>query len=368
MSKPTAISPTQLFAMIILFEFGTALVLPIGMAPGPNVWLSILIAMPGGILLYLLLAYFAKQYPSLNLSGYIQKIVGVYIGWPISLLFILIFIYISSRNLREAGDLLIASSYDQTPLAVVHAAMIIPVIYVVYKGVNVLFRVGEIYLIIMLALGALSFIATLMSGAIDLKNLLPVMGEGWIPTLKNAYPNIFLFPFAELFCFATIMPHFKQKQIAGRTGMIAIITSSVLLSLTHALEVTVVGADVYTRATFPLFTVISTVKAAEFLQRLDAIVILALIIGVFFKMTMYAYAAAAIAADIFRFAEQRSLAYPIGAVILLVSIMSAWSYPEHSTEGSRHLLSLHPFFMVILPVLLLIIHLIRKRFSHNRPA
>ncbi|HTG71966.1 MAG TPA: GerAB/ArcD/ProY family transporter, partial [Candidatus Udaeobacter sp.] len=92
MSKSTAISPTQLFSMIILFEFGTALVLPIGLTPGTNIWLSILLAMPGGILLYLLLVYFDKQYPSLILSSYIRKIFGNVIGWPISFLYILHFI------------------------------------------------------------------------------------------------------------------------------------------------------------------------------------------------------------------------------------------------------------------------------------
>lgn len=368
MPKSTAISPTQLFAMIILFEFGTALVLPIGHAPGSNIWLSILLAMPGGIIMYVLLVYFDKQYPSLILSGYIRKIFGNIVGWPVSFLYIITFIYISARNLREAGDLLITASYDQTPIAVVHAVMIIATIYVIYKGINVLFRLGEFYLLIMLLLGILSFISVLLSGSVDLRNLLPVLGEGAGATIRNAYPNIFLFPFAELICFATILSHLKQKQVVTKTGILAIIASAVMLSLTHALEISVVGRDIYSRATFPLFTVVTTVELAEFLQRLDAFVILALIICVFFKMTMYAYAASVIAADIFRFPEQRKLAYPIGVIIFLVSVLSAWSFPEHNYEGSRHLVTVHPIFVVIVPVLLLVIHLIKKRFSPSQQA
>lgn len=368
MSKPTAISPTQLFSMIILFEFGTALVLPIGQTPGTNIWLSILLAMPGGILLYALLVYFDKHYPSMIISGYIRKIAGNVIGWPISLFYIVSFIYISARNLREAGDLLITASYDQTPIVVVHAIMVIATIYVIYKGINVLFRLGEIYMLFMLLIGGLSFVSILLSGEVDLRNLLPVLGDGAGATVRNAYPNIFMFPFSELICFATILPHLKQKQVITKTGILAITASAVMLSLTHALEVAVVGAGIYKRSTFPLFTVISTVELAEFLQRLDAFVILALIIGVFFKMTMYAYAAAAIAADIFRFPEQRKLAYPIGIIIFLVSVLSAWSFPEHSYEGSIHLVTIHPFFTVIIPVLLLFIHLMKRRFGRSRQA
>ncbi|MGM0881304.1 MAG: GerAB/ArcD/ProY family transporter [Bacillota bacterium] len=365
MSKTSAISPTQLFAMIILFELGTALVVPIGLGAGTNAWLSILLAMPGGIILYILIVYFDKQYPSLILSGYIRKIVGAYIGWPISLLYLVFFIYNSARNLREAGDLLITSSYDQTPIVFIHAVMITAVIYVIHKGINVLFRLGEIYILIMLSLGILSNIAVIFSGAIDTRNLLPLLGEGWISTIRNAYPNIFMFPFGELICFTTILTHLKQKKIARKTGILAILASTILLSMTHAIEIAVIGAGVYTRTTFPLFTVITTVELAEYLQRLDSFVILALIIGVFFKMTIYAYAASAIAADIFRIREQHKLAYPIGVIIFLLSVLSAWSLPEHNDEGFKVVNIVLPV-LVAIPVLLLFIHLFKKRFITDR--
>ncbi|MCA0758490.1 spore germination protein [Paenibacillus sp. N4] len=365
MTKKQAISPTQLFSMMILFEFGTALVLPIGLGSGANAWLSILLAMPGAMILYVLFTYFEKQFPSMILSGYTQKIIGVYLGWPVSFLYILFFIYISARNLREAGDLLISASYDQTPIAVVQAIMITAVIYVLCKGINAFFRLGEIYFLIIVSIGILSHAAILASGTLDLRNLLPVMGKGWMTTLKNAYPNIFMFPFGELVCFTTVLPYLKQKQLSKKTGLLAILASSLMLSLTHAMEVAVVGGDVYSRATFPLFTVITIVDVAEFMQRLDSFVILALIIGVFFKMTVYAFAAASVANDLFRFKEHSLIAYPVGIIIFLVSIILAWSVPEHNAEGFTVLYVVLPVFCLIIPVLLFIVHLFRKRFGHS---
>lgn len=365
MSKSSAVSPTQLFAMIILFEFGTALVLPIGQTSGSNVWLSILLAMPGGMIMYVLYAYFNRQFPSLTLSGYIRQILGPYFGWPVSFLYIVYFIYISSRNLREAGDLLISASYDETPLAAVHAVMMIAVIYVIYKGIHVLCRLGEIYILIILSLGILSQAAILLSGAAELRNLLPLMGEGFIPTLKDAYPNILMFPFTELICFATVFPYIRQQKLIKKTGLLAILASSLMLSLTHAAEIAVIGKDVYSRAAFPLFQTISIVEVAEFMQRLDPFVILSLIIGVFFKMTVYAFAATAIAADLFRFEDHRQLAFPIGIVIFLISVLSAWSFPEHNSEGRVHLLTGSPFFAIAVPMLLLFVHLIKKRSGHS---
>ncbi|MBB3112796.1 spore germination protein KB [Paenibacillus phyllosphaerae] len=366
MSKSSAISPTQLFAMIILFEFGTALVLPIGLTSAQNSWLSILLAMPAGMIFYWLLMYLHRRYPALILSAYIRQIVGPYIGLPIGLMYGIYFMYISARNLREAGDLLITTSYDQTPIVIVHAAMIATVIYIVHKGVQVLFRLGEIYIIFIIALGLLSDMAVLLSGTIEIRDLLPIWGEGVGPTLRSAYPNIFLFPFAEVITFATVLPHLKQNQAAGKIGMLAILASSVMLSMTHAIEVSVIGKDMYSRSTFPLFTAITTVEVAEFVERLDALVILALIIGVFFKMTMYAYAATSIVADVFRIKEMKQMAYPIGSTIFLVSIMSAWSFPEHGAEGTKSFTTIQPIFLIYIPVLLFVVQLVRQKFS--RPS
>lgn len=46
--RKEAIGPIQLFSMMVLFELGTAIVVPIGLESGHAVWLSILMALPGG--------------------------------------------------------------------------------------------------------------------------------------------------------------------------------------------------------------------------------------------------------------------------------------------------------------------------------
>ncbi len=360
------ISPSQLLAFILLFEFGTALVIPIGLAGGQGVWLSILIAIPGGILLFLIYDYLFRQHPNMIISGYARQILGKYIGWPLSLLYIPFFMYIASRNLREAGDLLVSASYDRTPLFVINAFMIAAVIYVLSKGIEVFARLAEIYLLIMIFLGIISNALVIFSGLIDFNNLLPLLGDEWKRILSAAYPNIWLFPFGELVILTTILPHLNKGQLAKKTGVIAIIISGLLLSFTHALEITVLGGDTYSRATFPLFTAISLVNIADFIQRMDALVMLTLIIGVYFKMTLYCYAAAAVASDLFKLKKAHQTVVPIAVIVLFFSVISAGSYPEHAEEGMISISAILPAFCVIIPLLLFVVHIIRKRFGLYR--
>ncbi|WCK55677.1 GerAB/ArcD/ProY family transporter [Aneurinibacillus sp. Ricciae_BoGa-3] len=357
------ISASQLFALIFLFEMGTALVIPIGFSGQQGVWLSILLALFGGILLFLVYDYLFRQYPDLPLSGYAQKILGKYIGWPLSLLYVPFFIYIAARDLREAGDLLVTTAYNQTPTIAIVALMIVAVVYVLRKGIEVLARTGEIYLLILIILGTLGNIFLLFSGVIDVKNLLPLLEKGWKPILSTAYPKIFMFPFGEMICFTTIFPYLNKHQSGRKTGMAALVFSAVVLSLTHAVQICVLGADMYGRSTFPLFTTITKVNIANFLQRLDAIALLTLIIGDFFKISIYCYAAIIVASNLFKVQKNQNLLWPIGIIVLFSSMMIANNLPEHMQEGKLVLHFLLPLFSVAFPLLLLVVQLIRKRFG-----
>lgn len=361
------INPYELFSMIVLFEFGTALVVPIGLHAQQGTWLSILLALPGGLLLFLLYEYLSRQHPDFILSGYAKKIAGRFVGSGIGFLYIAFFIYIASRVLRDGGDLLVASTYDQTPMLVINASMMIAVMYVLNKGLEVFFRLAQIYIFIMLSLGMLGNLSILFSGMVEVNNLLPLFGSGgWGSVVNAAYPYILMFPYGELIVFSAVLPHLNRREAARKTGMTAIVFSGVALSVTHVLQISVLGADIYSRSTFPLIEAIGLVNIAEFIQRLDALVILTLIIGVFFKVAMFSYAAMAVTADLFKVPDAGKLSVPIGVVVLFSSKFSAWSFPEHLKEGvvtiETHLI----FFCIVIPVLLLLVHIVRKRFNLYR--
>ncbi|KAI7255281.1 hypothetical protein KC345_g11159 [Hortaea werneckii] len=352
--------------MIVLFELGTALVVPVGLESGHAVWLSILMALPGGILLYLVFTHLYLQFPDLIISGYMRKILGPWIGWPLGLLFLPVLLYNGSRNLREAGDLLISASYDKTPIFIINSLMVIAVMYILIKGIEVFSRTAEIFFWIIVVMGLICNFIVIAAGLVKYKNLFPLHATDLWQALGSAYPNIWIFPFGELMCFTTMLPHFNKSKKIKKTGIAAITLSACLLSFTHAVEMAVLGENLYSRTTFPMFTTITLVNVANFIQRLDALVMLTLIIGVFFKMTVYCYAAVAIAADLFKVRNSRKLVIPAGVVMLYSSFISAENYPVHMNDGKAFLENILPIFCAVIPVLLLLIHRLRRRFGLYR--
>lgn len=111
------------------------------------------------------------------------------------------------------------------------------------------------------------------------------------------------------------------------------ILSGINITITVVVNIAALGIDFIKRTPFPLLSTISKIQIADFIERLDVLFMLYLIIGGFFKITLYLYAAIAGTADIFQFKEQRKLSFPIGIIVLFASVTVAANYSEHMKEG-----------------------------------
>ncbi|MFD6440290.1 GerAB/ArcD/ProY family transporter, partial [Peribacillus sp. NPDC060186] len=117
-----------------------------------------------------------------------------------------------------------------------------------------------------------------------------------------------------------------------------------------------------TRSQYPFLTLIQSIEIAGFLERLDVYFLVKLMIGGFIKISVFTYVAVTGTANVFNFKEPSRLTYPIGFVILLISIVIASSYSEHIHEGLGAVpIYVHLPFQVLIPVFLLVIAYFKNR-------
>ncbi|EFM12508.1 spore germination protein [Paenibacillus curdlanolyticus YK9] len=353
----------QLFSLIVLFVFGTSIAINYGLSAKKDAWLAILLGTAHGCVLFTIFSYLSRQYPGILLTRYARLIVGKAVGWPIGLLFVLYFIYDASRDVRDAGELLHISFYHQTPLLVLNVIMVATAGYVLYLGIEVLARIGEIFIVIIFSLGIIGNLLVYCSGIIDLNQLQPVLEYGWKPVFATAYPDTIIFPFGELICICMVFPYLRQPKNQTRIGLFAILLAGLLLSYTIAIDIAVLGADIAGRSVFALLTMISKVEIAEFLQRLDPVALFTLIIVDFFKVSLLYYGAVLGATDLFRFQTHKTLVFPVGIVILLLSMFIASSMNEHLWEGQLSIGHFQVFVTAGIPLLLLLVVVVRKQFA-----
>src|SRR5687768_11408262 len=100
------IKASQMCFLIILFEMGSALVVGVGTNAKQDAWIAVLVGLLGGLVLYFVYYRLFKYYPDLPLTSYVQEITGKFIGRILGFLYVVYFIYIATRVLRDFGELL----------------------------------------------------------------------------------------------------------------------------------------------------------------------------------------------------------------------------------------------------------------------
>jgi spore germination protein KB len=360
--EKSKISGIQLFALMFIFELGTALVISCGREAGKDVWLSILLAMSGGIILSFMYLFLSYQYPNLLLTEYIREILGKYLGWVIGLLYCVYFLYICGRNVREFGDLLVSSTLTHTPLLVINLTLVLVMCYVIHLGVEVIGRTAEVFIVILFLLGISGNFFVLISGDVDFHRILPFLEQGWKPTLTTAFPRLIVFPFGEMIAFTMIVPYLNRPQFAKRVWLTALISSGLILCWTVLLNISVLGEGIMQKSTFPTLEAVGKVHLLEFVERLDAIVVFTLLITVFFKASIYLYSAIIGIADLFKVNTYHHILLPIGTVVIFLSLTMASSFSEQMEEGFiTEIVSIVMF--VIIPLLMLIVSISRQYFK-----
>lgn len=356
------INARQLFILVLFFELGSALVVGLGGGAKQDAWLAVLVAMIGGIILFLIYHRLYQYYPDIPLTEYLELILGKILGRFIALLYILYFLYISSRVLRDFGEFLGAIAYMETPTLFINTLMIVTIAYAVYKGFEVIARTGELFFVLLYLLAISGFILISVAGLIDVKNVKPILEQGWKPVFREVFTSTLYFPFGEMVVFLMLLPHLNKPKKAKRTVIFAMLLSGINLAITMAVNVAVLGPDTFDRSTFPLLATIQKIRVANFLERLDVFFMITLVLGGYFKISLFFYSALIGTARLFHIEDYRKLIYPLGLVTLLLSLTIASNYTEHIKEGVEIVtVYLHLPLQVIVPTSLLVIASVRSR-------
>lgn len=359
------ITPLQIFALVMLFQLGTALVVNLGLEAKKDEWLAILIGLAVGLLLYTVYTRPYLWFPNMLPTAYFKILFGKYLGTLLGIAYMVFFLNKASRDLLDGGLLVNASTLRETPLFIINLLMIITVAYTLHKGLEVLARTALIFMALVIVTGILSLLLMGFAHIIDINRLLPVLGNGIEPLLQSIPQKNYQFPFAEVIAFNMFLPFLNSPKKGVKAGYFALLSAGIILSLTVATIISVLGVDIAERSMFPLLATIGKATISDFIQRPDIFVVMTLIVGVFFKISIYFYAAVIGISNIFNIHHQK-LIYPLTLIILAMTAMLTRSYSEHFLKGGKMLYLVDPLFYIVLPVIILITAMIHKLVSRSR--
>ncbi|WP_159067712.1 GerAB/ArcD/ProY family transporter, partial [Paenibacillus ihuae] len=115
----------QFFTLTVLFELGTALVVNLGMSAGRDAWMSILIGCLAGLVMFSGYVYLYRKHPDMPFTAYTRKLLGPTAGTPVAVMYIVLYMNLAGRDLRDGSTMLAMATMHNTPLFILSMLMIL---------------------------------------------------------------------------------------------------------------------------------------------------------------------------------------------------------------------------------------------------
>ncbi|MGI8317025.1 GerAB/ArcD/ProY family transporter [Halobacillus mangrovi] len=326
------ISLTQLFILVSTFLFGSAIVVGIGGEAKQDSWIAVITACLLGIIPVCFYIFLLSKIPGKNLFEIMEIALGKIISKILILLYITYFFYVSARVLRDFGELVVGDLLVNTPIEVISITFMLLVAYILYLGLEVLGRFSEIYAPYLVGGLIVVGILLFLSRELHVENVLPILPEGLGPIMSTVFPDLITFPFGELVAFTMILPYASKTRYAGKTTVLALVFSGLILAYSSFVQIATLGSDTKIRAKFPLLNAAGEISLLNFIERVDLIIIFVVMFGILVKISILFYGGLKGLEQIFG-RPYRAFIYPMAMVIAFLSIIISENFAEHLKEG-----------------------------------
>lgn len=324
---------------------------------GRDGWLSGMLAIPGGLMIVICLWQLGRTFPGKTLVELCTLITGDWLGRIIGLLYIWYFLFIAALTLRALMDFMVTVFMPETPMPIIGILFILLCAYVVKTGIEVLARTSQLFAFIAIVSGAFLFAALLPEK--DYELLLPILGNGLGPVLAGAIPILAVW--SEIVVFTMLQGQIREQTPVLRVKLLAILLTWPSFVSILAASVAVFGLPVAVNLSYPCLSLLQMISVGEFLERIEAYGILIWVVGSFFKISIFYYAASLGIAQWLNLRNYQPLVLPLGAILVCLSVLLFQSFPEYN-EFMKKTYSLYSLTMgFVLPLILLLVSFVFRK-------
>lgn len=367
MTEPGKISARQFSILVTFHLIGTAiLVIPsiLALEAKRDAWIAALLAEGAALLIMLLYVSLGSRFSEMTFAEYMEVILGKWIGKTISMLFFIAFpLLAASLALRNVGDFMTTLIMPETPIVAIHLLFLGVVVIGVRLGLEPFARTAELFFpwVVLLFFIMIASIAP----QIKPENLQPLFEQGLKPVIKAAVPMIG-FPFVEPVIFLMLFPYVNQAAKTGKALFSGVVLGGCCLFIVTILTILVLGPDQAARHPFPSYMLAKKISVGQFFERIEVIMAIMWFTAIYFRLTIFLYVTVLGIAQTLNVKDYRFLTLPLSMIIIVLSIVTVPS-TTYLLEFNQKIWPLYAAtFGLVLPLLLLVISVIRKKGISNK--
>lgn len=360
------ISVRQFTILVFLYSVGTAvLVIPSGLAEEvkQDAWIAALISIGISLLLVKLYVVVGQLHAGYTLIQLNEKLLGKWVGRAASIGFVLITLITAAELLYYMGNFMTTQILPETPMQATNIIFALIVIMGVRLGLEVLSRSAEILFSCFLFL---TFILLFCAAPeINVHYIQPVLETGMKPLIRATllFTSIFSLPAV---VFLMIYPSStSDTRKAARGFYIGMILAGLVLTIIIACTILVLGAETTARQVYPSYTLAKRIIVGTFIQHIEVIVAVMWFITIYFKMSIYFYAACLGLSQTLGLSHYRKLIIPLGILMVVLSLILHPNTLHYVDYNKTTWLPFIATFGLVLPIALLCAWAFRKHRSES---
>jgi spore germination protein KB len=342
------VSDKQGISMMVLFFLGTNFILGTAGAAKKDAWLAILIGMAAAQIIFAMYARILALFPDRDVFEINEIVFGKFIGKIINIFYTAFAIYLCAEIFYIVLQFIKEIGLRDTPTLVPLAFIVILCTWSVKEGVEVIGRLSGFFIIAV----STSFIMTtlLSTPKMDPDNIRPILYEGLSPVLKGSI-TAFFFPFTESVIFLMVFSSLKDNKSPFRIYLRGSIIGGMAMCIVSARNIMVIGVELLSRNYFPSFTVAGRINIGDFLQRIELIVMVVIILAVYIKASCCLLAASNGISKICGFKDYRFITLPVALIIMALSFKLFENLQEVLEWIQKYKPIYSSIFTIIVPVI-----------------
>ncbi len=319
MHKET-ITIRQAVCILVLFIFGSSVILGVSSEAAQDSWISLLLAAVFTTPVVLVYARLVKLHPGKDLFEIIETTLGKVIGKIIVVLMTWYAIHLGALVLRDFSEFIQIMSLPETPQLPIMIAVILVAAYMVKSGIETMGKWAILALSVIVFVVVLTVVLSL--NKVDWTNIMPVM-EHSIGTIAIGSFQIFTFPFAETVVFLSAANAIKKNDSPYKVYSQAILYGTIILLFVILRNILLLGPAVIDIKYFPSYTAVRIIEVGEFLSRIEGSIAMNFILAGMIKIAVCLLAASKGTSRLFGLEDYRPIVFP---VCLLTTALCAILY------------------------------------------
>lgn len=340
------ITLNQALFSIILFNFGSSVIMGINTEVNQDAWLAILAATLMAVPLFLIYARILKLFPEKDLYEISETVFGKIGGKFVTVLFVWYSIHLAALVLRDFSEFTEISAMPETPQLPIMILMVLTTVYLARSDMRAIGKWSVVMVFFVLFVVLVTFAASIRH--MELENFLPFMEHSPAQIGKSAF-QVFSFPYAETVIFLGVGSAFSKGEKLYGAFLRALALVLIIFLLVFSRNLTFLGRKMMEISFFPSYVTVRILEIGDFLARIEGSISSNFLLAGIVKISVCILSAARGISSLFKLGHYQLMVLPVGMVAMAICTAL-----YTNTMGMFSFLSYYPYyafpFQVVIPL------------------